>query len=189
MSVASSQAVAATRLLIVDDDAVFRNRLATAFRNRGFDVTVAADCREALEVVARTRPDRVLVDLRMTECSGLTIVRDLQRIDPTIQTVVLTGYGSISTTVEAMRLGAVGYLTKPADADDILAAFDRLEHEEPAVEEFSPTDHEPPSLARTEWEHIHRVLADCGGNVSLAARKLGIHRRSLQRKLRRLAPE
>ena len=117
--------------------------------------------------------------------SGLEVVKDLAAIDATTRTVVLTGYGSIATTLEAVRLGACWYLTKPADADQILEAFDRgqADPELPASEELSA-----PSLARTEWEHIQRVLADSRGNVSEAARRLGIHRRSLQRKLERRSP-
>jgi two-component system response regulator RegA len=99
--------------------------------------------------------------------------------------VVLTGYGSIATTVDAIRLGAVNYLPKPADVDDLLAAFARASGE-PSV--AVPESFEVPSLARAEWEHIHRVLADSGGNISEAARKLGIHRRSLQRKLQKYPP-
>jgi len=114
------------------------------------------------------------VDLRLPGESGLSVVKDLKSLDPATVVVVLTGYGSIATAVESMKLGAASYLTKPADADQIVAAF---EGTQPADEGAVP------SLARVEWEHIQRVLADCGGNVSQAARMLGIHRRSLQRKL------
>ncbi len=116
--------------------------------------------------------------------SGLELVRDLRNTDPFTRILVLTGYGSIATAVEAIRLGAQDYLPKPADADDILAALSRGFDDHKAM----PHDFQAPSLARAEWEHIHRVLSDCTGNVSEAARRLGIHRRSLQRKLQRYPP-
>jgi two-component system response regulator RegA len=125
-----------------------------------------------------------LVDLRMPGMSGLDVVRELHAIDPTTRIVVLTGYGSIATALDAVRLGAVHYLTKPAEVDEILAAFAR---DRPPAPDAEPT-YEPPSLGRVEWEHINRVLADCGGNISQAARVLGIHRRSLQRKLAKYPP-
>jgi two-component system response regulator RegA len=114
--------------------------------------------------------------------SGLEVVRELCAIDPTTKIVVLTGYGSIATAVEAMRRGATSYLPKPADADEILVA---LADTPPQV---TGGDFPAPSLARAEWEHIQRVLADCGGNISEAARRLGLHRRSLQLKLRKYPP-
>jgi two-component system response regulator RegA len=125
-------------------------------------------------------PEMAVVDLRMPGRSGLELIRDLKALDAETKVVVLTGYGSIATALEAVRLGARHYLTKPVDADELLAAFDRAQPS-PA----SPPVVECPSLARVEWEHINRVLADCGGNVSQAARVLGIHRRSLQRKLQK----
>ena len=172
-------------ILIVDDNGPFRERLARAFRERGFEVRTAANYDEAM-LQSREQPPRFsVVDLRMPGPSGLTLVRDLKQLDPRMKILVLSGFGSISTAVDALHLGAVNFLPKPADADDILAAFER------GAEALSPPDTLPetPSLARAEWEHIHRVLADCGGNVSEAARRLGIHRRSLQRKLRKRAPE
>jgi two-component system response regulator RegA len=167
-------------LLVVDDDEVFRRRLARAFAERGFVVREAADGDAALALAREESPELAVVDLRMPGAGGLEVVRGLREIDPTTRIVVLTGYGSIATAVEAMRLGAVHYVAKPADADDLLAAFARAETSAAAV----PTaDAAVPSLARVEWEHIQRVLTDCGGNVSQAARLLGLHRRSLQRKL------
>ena len=172
-------------ILIVDDQEVFRERLARAFRDRGFDVRTACDCDEAVVAAKQESPEMAVVDLRMPGGSGIDLVRDLLAIDPSTKIVVLTGYGSIATAVDAMRFGATNYLSKPADADDILAAFARTDSEDPD----QPTpEYKAPSLARAEWEHINRVLVDCGGNVSEASRRLGIHRRSLQRKLKKLAP-
>jgi two-component system response regulator RegA len=172
-------------ILIVDDNAPFRERLARAFRERGFETRTAGNYNEAIQHAREQVPQFSVVDLRMPGPSGLTLVRDLKQLYPNMQVVVLSGFGSISTAVDALHLGAVNFLPKPADADDILAAFERGERA------LQPADSLPetPSLARAEWEHIHRVLSDCGGNVSEAARRLGIHRRSLQRKLRKRAPE
>lgn len=175
-----SQAADARTLLLVDDDERLRTRLARAFRERGLLVREAGDAAEALALAREDSPELAVVDLRLPDASGLAVVRGLCALDPTTRVVVLTGYGSIATAVEAMRLGAVHYVAKPADADDILEAFARAETGD------APPDDDPgpvPSLARVEWEHINRVLADCGGNVSRAARLLGLHRRSLQRKL------
>ncbi len=130
-------------------------------------------------------PEMAILDLKMPRRSGLDLLAELKRLDPTTKVVMLTGFGSIANAVDAMRLGATNYVSKPADVDDILAAFARGER--PALE-GAANDYQAPSLARAEWEHIHRVLSDCAGNVSEAARRLGIHRRSLQRKLQKLAP-
>lgn len=169
-------------LLVVDDDPVLRERLARALRDRGIEVRTAADGDEALECAREQAPAGAVVDLRMPGRSGLELVRELRAIAPETQIVVLTGYGSIATAVEAIRAGAVHYLPKPADADDVLAAFSQGSR---AAAETEPA---APSLARAEWEHINRVLADCDGNVSEAARRLGLHRRSLQRKLAKFPP-
>lgn len=174
-----------TSLLLVDDDRVLRERLARAFRERGFDVHTAADYEEGVRHARQESPEMAVVDLRMPGRSGLELVRALHDLDPHTRILVLTGYGSIATAIEALRLGATNYLQKPADADDILAAFEKGESPPLSVTE---TDYVAPSLARAEWEHINRVLADCGGNVSEAARRLGIHRRSLQRKLQKYPP-
>jgi len=176
----------AKRLLLVDDSFAFRERLARAFRERGFEVATAANYSEGMQQARAMRPELAVVDLRMPGPSGLELVRDLIKLDPTMRVLVLTGFGSIATAIDAVRLGATNYLPKPADADDILAAFQRGEVD---VAQQPTTNHDVPSLARAEWEHIHRVLADCGGNIPEAARRLGIHRRSLQRKLRKRAPE
>jgi two-component system response regulator RegA len=161
-------------LLIVEDDTALRERLVRAMRDRGYDARGVADSPAAVAAARHESPELALVDLRLPGDSGLNVIRDLKELDPSTVVVVLTGYGSIATAVEAVKLGAASYLTKPADADQIVAAFEGTQPDERA---------EVPSLARVEWEHIQRVLTDCGGNVSRAARALGIHRRSLQRKL------
>jgi two-component system response regulator RegA len=168
--------------LLVDDDVVYRERLARALEARGYEVRVTGNAAEAVALAERDSPELAVLDLRMPGESGLELLRRLRTIDPTTRVLMLTGYGSIATALEAVRLGAVHYLTKPADVDDILAAFDREGVHGEGV------DLETPSLARVEWEHIQRVLADCEGNLSEAARRLGMHRRSLQRKAARRRP-
>jgi two-component system, response regulator RegA len=165
-------------ILVVDDDDVLRTRVGRALEGRGFDVRLAASSDDALASARADSPELAVVDLRIGDASGLDVVRELAAIDPQTRIVVLTGYGSIATALESVRLGAVHYLQKPADVDEILAA---LEHGGRPAAAAPPI--EVPSLARAEWEHIQRVLSDCGGNVSQAARLLGVHRRSLQRKL------
>jgi two-component system response regulator RegA len=161
-------------MLIVDDDVAFRERLVRAMRDRGYDAVGVGDQASASRVATSETPELAVVDLRLGGDSGLAVVRELRQLDSSTVIVVLTGYGSIATAVESIKLGAASYLTKPADADQIIAALQGTQPPDPA---------DVPSLARVEWEHIQRVLADCGGNVSQAARALGIHRRSLQRKL------
>ncbi len=171
-------------VLLVDDDDVLRGQLERAFARRGYDVRSAEGYDDAMALARDETPELAVIDLRMPGPSGLELLRDLLALDPTTRAVMLTGYGSIATAVEAIKLGAVNYVPKPAGIDDILAALDRSETPlEPTSVAF-----EPPSLARAEWEHIQRVLADCGGNISEAARRLGIHRRSLQRKLQKYPP-
>jgi two-component system response regulator RegA len=172
-------------ILIVDDDEVLRETLARAFRERGYDTRCAANYDDAVAQAKAESPEMAIVDLKMAGKSGLELVRDLKAIDLSTRIVVLTGYGSIATAVEAMRLGASYYLPKPADAEDILSAFARAQTPPLTA---GPGMSAAPSLARTEWEHINRVLADCAGNISEAARRLGIHRRSLQRKLQKFPP-
>lgn len=172
-------------LLIVDDDRVLRERLARAFRERGYDVRTADDFEAAVAEAEMDAPELALVDLRMPGGSGLDLVRRLHALDPTTRIVVLTGYGSIATALDAVRLGATHYLPKPADVHDILDAFARGDD---APAPTAAHHHPTPSLARAEWEHINRVLADCDGNISEAARRLGMHRRSLQRKLQKRPP-
>ena len=175
-------------ILLVDDDEVYRNRLARAFVDRGYDVRTAADYEAGVAAATAESPELAVVDLKMPGKSGLELVRALREIDPATKIIVLTGYGSIATAIDAVRLGATYYLSKPADADDIVTAFAR--GEAPPLDPPDPpeTDYQAPSLARAEWEHINRVLSDAGGNISEAARRLGIHRRSLQRKLQKYPP-
>jgi two-component system response regulator RegA len=175
----------APSLLIADDDVTLRERLAQALRRRGFDVRTAGSYDEAMALARADAPEMAVVDLRMPGRSGLELIRDLMALDAETKIVVLTGYGSIATTIDAMKLGAVYYLPKPADAEDILAAFARGDAPPLGT---SPQDFEVPSLERVKWEHINLVLADCGGNVSEAARRLKLHRRTLQRILQKYPP-
>ena len=172
-------------ILLVDDDQNFRERMARALRDRGHEVLTAAGPDEALRLATADSPECAVVDLRMPGGSGLELVSSLRAIDPATAVVVLTGYGSIATALEAVRRGALHYLQKPVDADELLAAFARGG---PLPPEEAPVEPAAPSLARAEWEHIQRVLADAGGNVSEAARRLGLHRKSLQRKLQKHPP-
>jgi len=172
-------------ILVVDDDNIFRPRLVRALEDRGLRTYGAASGVEAVKLMREVKPVRAIVDLRMNEESGLEVLQQLKAIDPALIVIVLTGYGSIATAKEAIRVGAHDYLTKPADADQILAAF---ESAVAAPGERAPTPDTAPSLAQVEWEHIQRILTDCDGNVSKAARVLGIHRRSLQRKLSKNPP-
>jgi two-component system response regulator RegA len=172
-------------LLLVDDHEVFRERAARAFRERGFEVRTAGSVKDALSHVVDETPELAVVDLSLPDGSGLEVLRALRDADESTRVVMLTGYGSVATAVDAIRLGAVHYLQKPADVDAILAAF-HADVDSPVLAANAVYD--PPSLERVEWEHIQRVLSDCGGNVSEAARRLRIHRRSLQRKLQRWAP-
>lgn len=169
-------------MLVVDDDAVLRARLAKAFAARGYEVRTAGSAEEALILAKDESPELAVVDLKMVGKSGLELVKELKALDASTRIVVLTGYGSIATALDAVRMGATHYLQKPADADEVLAAFAH------GGAGTSTEDIRAPSLARAEWEHINRVLADCAGNISEAARRLGIHRRSLQRKLSKHPP-
>jgi two-component system response regulator RegA len=174
--------VEAATLLVVEDDDFLRERLVRAFCDRGFLAQGAASLGEARRL-SEEAPEYAVVDLRLGEESGLEALKALLAKDPATRVVVLTGYGSIATAVEAMRLGAVHYLTKPADADQIVSALQRG-----TPSEAVPPTSEPLSLARAEWEHINHVLLSVSGNISEAARRLGLHRRSLQRKLAKYPP-
>lgn len=165
-------------LLLVDDDAVFCGVLARALAARGFEVRTAHQVDAACALAQDWRPEFAIVDLKLPHASGLTVVQALKAIDDTTRILVLTGYASIATAVEAIKLGATHYLAKPADADEILAALGRAVGD---VEIEVKAD--PVSVDRLEWEHIQRVLAEQNGNVTATARALKMHRRTLQRKL------
>lgn len=165
-------------LLLVDDDETFCRVLAGALESRGFAVRTAYDVPQGLALAEAEPPEYAVVDLKMPGPSGLELVERLHALDPHTRIVVLTGYASIATAVEAIKLGAVQYLAKPADADQVVAAFEKLEGDAHA-----PVEARPLSVARLEWEHIQKILLECGGNISETARRLGMHRRTLQRKL------
>ena len=171
-------------VLIVDDDEMLRNQLARAMSARGYEVQAAESFEQACHVLVR-QPTFAIIDLKMPGASGLDVLQYAQLHSPNTRAIVLTGYGSIANAVEAMRLGAVNYVTKPADADQIIAAL--REQAEPVSESATP-ELKRPSLAETEWNHIQRVLADCDGNITHAAKILDIPRRTLQRKLKKRAP-
>lgn len=168
-------------LLIADDDAAFRGALGAALDRRGFAVSLAGTADEAEQLARGQVFEYALVDVRMPGRSGIDLVAALREIDEGTRTVVLTGYGTIANAVAAMRAGAVDYLTKPVDAAQCERAL--LGVAPPAGEAEGV-----PSLDRVEWEYLQRVVADCAGNISEAARRLRMHRRSLQRKLSRLPP-
>jgi two-component system response regulator RegA len=167
------------RMLLVDDDAVFGDVLAAAMRRRGFEVRIATDLVSARAMLNTFHPELAIVDLRLPDGSGLEVVGWLNELDPAPRVLVLTGYASIATAVEAVKLGAVNYLPKPATPDEMLAAMEQGAPDRPR----SPGPPEPPSIGRLQWEHIQRVLASHGGNVSATAKALKMHRRTLQRKL------
>lgn len=167
-------------LLIVDDDTTFSSMLARALSRRGYEVVTASNGEEALSQSRAHRPNKAIVDLKLETESGLNLLPQLKAINPDIQVLILTGYSSISTAVEAIKMGASNYLCKPASVDDILAAFEGTQPN-PEI----PINETPPSVERLEWEHIQRVLAENNGNISATARSLGMHRRTLQRKLQK----
>lgn len=164
-------------LLLVDDDATFCAVLARALVKRGFAVTVAHSVEQALPLAKTNPPEYAVVDLKMEGASGLVLIQSLHELDPATRIVVLTGYASIATAVEAVKLGATQYLAKPANADEIVAAFGHSASVE------LPLNTQPSSVDRLEWEHIQRVLQEQQGNISATARLLNMHRRTLQRKL------
>jgi two-component system, response regulator RegA len=168
-------------LLLVDDDEPFRKALGGALERRGFAVTLAANAIEAKAEAEQRVFEYAIVDVRMPGPSGIELVQTLRSIDEGTRVVVLTGYGTIANAVEAMRAGAVDYLTKPVDAETVKRALLGR-----TMSEGAPAD--VPSLDRVEWEYLQRVVADCSNNLSEAARRLRMHRRSLQRKLSRLPP-
>lgn len=164
-------------LLLVDDDATFCRVLRTALIKRGFSVTVAHSVEEALPLAIDNPPEFSIVDMKMGGAPGLVLVKALHELDPNTRIVVLTGYASINTAVEAIKLGATQYLAKPANADEIVAAFS---HQADGNIVFNSL---PSNIGNLEWEHIQRVLHEHGNNISATARALNMHRRTLQRKL------
>ncbi|NJM12609.1 MAG: response regulator transcription factor [Synechococcaceae cyanobacterium SM1_2_3] len=172
------EAVDGSSLLLVDDDATFCRVLGLALRRRGFMVATAHGGAAALQLAQADSPEYAVVDLNLAGDSGLCLIPELLALDSATRIVVLTGYASIATAVEAIKLGAVNYLAKPADADQVLAALEAI-----AGDPAAPVNARPLSVGRLEWEHIQRVLHDNGGNISATARQLGMHRRTLQRKL------
>ncbi len=165
-------------LLIVDDDEVFCSVLAKAMKKRGFSVTCAHTIDAALQFAETTMPEYAIVDLKLANESGLVMVEKLKQLDPGTRIVMLTGYASIATAVEAIKLGATHYLAKPVDADEIMSAFERT-----TGESNTPISANPLSVGRLEWEYIQRILAENDNNISVTARILNMHRRTLQRKL------
>ena len=165
-------------LLLVDDDPTFCRVLAQALTRRGFAVSTTHTSATALLAAQADPPEYVVLDLNLAGDSGLMLIPELLTVESAIRIMVLTGYASIATAVEAIKLGAVNYLPKPADADQILAAF-TVNGGDPAM----PINARPLSINRLEWEHIQRVLHDNDGNISVTARQLNMHRRTLQRKL------
>lgn len=168
-------------LVITDDDQAFRERLARAFRERGYEVHTCADGMSLQQLVATVHPDYAVLDLKMPGANGIQILEFLKWQHPDCVILMLTGYGSIATAIQAVKLGAHDYLSKPADADQIEAAL-------LGQGKNAPPTPETPSLERVEWEHLQRVLADHGGNITQSAKALGIDRRSLQRKLQKIPP-
>lgn len=166
-------------VLLIDDDVTFASVLARALVARGFEVATAHDGANALATLRRDAADHVVLDLRLGSENGLALIPQLLAIRPGLRILLLTGYASIATAVEAIKRGAHDYLAKPVDADQVAQALLGGGTREPAVPEPSA----PPPLRRLEWEHIQRVLAECDGNISHAAQRLGLHRRTLQRKL------
>lgn len=167
-------------LLLAEDDEIFRHVLSRALNERGYDVIPAKTLSDAKRLAKVHNPIYAVVDLRLGDDSGLELIESLTQITPGIRAVVLTGYASIATAVEAIKLGATYYLTKPVDADEVVTALHR-EEGDPGI---SPAER-PCSVKRLEWEHIQQVLQQCQGNISETARKLGMHRRTLQRKLQK----
>jgi two-component system response regulator RegA len=167
-------------LLLVDDDTTFCRVLSTALEMRGFAVAVAHSVEQAVPLAQASPPEFAVVDLKMGGAPGLVLVKVLHELDPNTRIVVLTGYASIATAIEAIKLGATQYLAKPANADEIVAAFDHL------PDSHAPLKTRPAQIERLEWEHIQRVLHEHEGNISATARALNMHRRTLQRKLAKL---
>ena len=170
-------------LLIVDDDSPFRERLARAMEKKGFEVSQAEGVKKGIETVKLKKPAFAVVDLRLDDGNGLEVVKQIQNTNPESRIIMLTGYGNISTAVAAIKEGAIDYLAKPADADDVEKALLASPNKKPAPPE------NPMSADRVKWEHIHRVFELCNRNVSETARRLKMHRRTLQRILSKRSPK
>ncbi len=168
----------ATKLILVDDDQTFCSVLQQALEKRGFDVASATNIADALAAAEQHQPEYAVVDLRIGHESGLELVSQLILLNADIHIVMLTGYSSVATAVEAIKLGATYYLTKPADVDEIIAALERSKGDSSVA-----INDRPVSVKRLEWEHLQKVLIEHDGNISAAARALNMHRRTLQRKL------
>lgn len=177
----AEHATGAGHLLLVEDDAVFAGAMARALRARSFDVAVAGDAAGALKCVREQTPRYAVVDLKLGDDSGLALIPELHAAVPSMRILLLTGYASIATAVEAIKRGAHDYLAKPIDADAVVRAL--LDDGDMEVSEAAELPESPLRLRRLEWEHIQRTLHECGGNISETARRLGMHRRTLQRKL------
>jgi two-component system response regulator RegA len=170
-------------LLIVEDDRSFLERLARAMEDRGFTVTTAESVSDGLLQVEKAAPAFAVVDMRLADGNGLDVISALKKRHPEARAIILTGYGNIATAVNAVKLGAVDYLAKPIDADDVAAALLALDNKK-----IKPPEN-PMSANRVRWEHIKRIHELCGGNVSETARRLRMHRRTLQRILSKNAPK
>ena len=170
-------------LVLVDDDRAFVTRLARAMELRGFEVRLAHSVAEGLELIRQRAPAFAVVDMRLDDGNGLDVIAELAKLRQGARAVVLTGYGNIATAVSAVKLGAVDYLAKPADADEVTDALLAA-----AGEKAAPPEN-PMSADRVRWEHIQRVYELCGRNVSETARRLNMHRRTLQRILAKRAPK
>jgi two-component system, response regulator RegA len=178
-------------ILIVDDDPCVRESLAQWFRDARWSVRTAERCVQAVALAGMVVPEYLIVEQKLCDGTGFDLLLRLRALNPQLAAVVLTRYPSIAAAVHAIRMGFQDYLAKPMEARRVAALFGAcptLTGSESAANDIFDSDDEPASLARVEWEHIHTVLLDCRGNISEAARVLGLHRRSLQRKLRRLGP-
>lgn len=175
------------RILIIDDDEHFTQVLSRSLERQHYTTAIANNCADALSQCAAFEPDWIILDLRLEQESGLALISPLVKHCPSCRIVVLTGYASIPTAVEAIKLGAHNYLHKPVSLQDLIAAFADDASAE-STEENSGSENAVMSMKRLEWEHIQRVLAENDGNVSATARALNMHRRTLQRKLQKHAP-
>ncbi|AGG88053.1 MULTISPECIES: response regulator transcription factor [Rhodanobacter] len=176
-------AATARPLLLVDDDTTFLRVLARALGSRGFEVITASNFEEARALTRRHSPRYCVLDLKLGEENGLRLIPELHTLVPDLRVLLLTGYASIATAVEAIKRGAHDYLAKPVDADAVVRALLDGDNESDSDGDLPDAPEQPLALRRLEWEHIQRVLTECDGNISETARRLGMHRRTLQRKL------